>query len=395
MNICIFSEMPFLLNRGGLESYTYWVAAQLAQRGHHVLCVTTMQGNFRPPPGTDVAVLPVMRPLAEQQLSELLRRHHIELFWMHMVREQWVNRCHSLCRECGAKMVYHLHINPHSAMEGYTDCLAETWFDCCRGRRIPAFFYAFLRYPLCYLKRYFGERRRFHSIYEKVDAFVLLSERYREPFMRIAGLGQAPKVYALSNPLLLSPCVALPEKQKELLYVGRLPWQHKRVDRLLKAWHLLERDFPDWRLTIVGEGPAQARYEELTAELGLQHVVFEGRQSPEAFYARASIFCMTSTFEGFPLVLPEAQAAGCVPVVFDSYAAVHDIIENGVNGCLVRPFRLHLYAAALRGLMSNAARRAAMAEAAQQSVRRFSAEKNLDACETLFTSLLEVTLEHE
>lgn len=281
----------------------------------------------------------------------------------------------------------HLHVCPTSVMRGYTDCLAADWFDCCRGRRVGAFLYALLRYPICYLKRCCTERKHLRSIYHQSDAVVILSERFRSEFCRVAGLKTAPKLHALPNPLLTTPPAALPEKRKEVLYVGRLPWQHKRVDRLLKAWHLLEKDFSDWQLTIVGEGPDMSRYEELSAELNLQHVTFEGRHAPGEYYARASVFCLTSTCEGFGLVLIEAQAAGCVPVAFDSYASVHDIIEDGVNGCLVKPFDIQAYADTLRDLMTDDSKRAQMARVARDSVKRFSTDCMTAAIEKLFAEI--------
>lgn len=52
----------------------------------------------------------------------------------------------------------------------------------------------------------------------------------------------------------------------------------------------------------------------------------------------ASILCMTSTIEGLPMVLLEVMAAGCVPIVYGSFAAAEDVITNGENGYVVEPF---------------------------------------------------------
>lgn len=384
MNICIVSDCFFKPNSGGVSSYTYWAAMSLAARGHRILCVTTAAGSELP--HADVELLYVAATDLQSRLAPAVVQHGSELIWLHALDPAMVHLCREAADAASCKLVCHLHVNPASVMVGYTDCLIGDWFDCCRGRRIGAFLAALLRYPLCYLKRCIQERRRFRSIYEQADALVLLSERFRTEFCRVAGMSSAPKLRALSNPLLIDAPIELPQKRKEVLYVGRLPWQHKRVDRLLKAWHLLEKDFPDWTLTIVGQ-PETPRYEELSAELNLQHVVFEGPQVPDAYYARAPIFCMTSSVEGFGMVLIEAQAAGCVPVAFDSYSSVHDIIEDGVNGLLVPPFDIRAYAGALRRLMEDEEARRTMATRAMQDAQHFSSAAIAARCEALFEEL--------
>lgn len=392
MNICIVSDCFFKPNSGGVSGYTYWAAMSLAARGHRILCVTTAAGSELP--HADVELLYVDAADMQSRLAPAVVQHGSELIWLHALDPAMVHLCREAADAASCKLVCHLHVNPASVMVGYTDCLIGDWFDCCRGRRVGAFLSALLRYPLCYLKRCIQERCRFRSIYEQADALVLLSERFREEFCRVAGMPSAPKLRALPNPLLTSGGEPAQQKRKEVLYVGRLPWQHKRADRLLKAWQLLEKDFPDWQLTIVGY-PETPRYEELSAELELRHVVFEGPQVPDGYYARAPIFCMTSSVEGFGMVLIEAQAAGCVPVAFDSYSSVHDIIEDGVNGCLVPPFDIRAYAETLRRLMSDEAKRAAMSEAARRTVLRFASARVVSQVENVFAQLLSKSSEPE
>lgn len=67
-------------------------------------------------------------------------------------------------------------------------------------------------------------------------------------------------------------------------------------------------------------------------------VLFGHQDNPQEFYSRAKIFVMTSKYEGFPMTLIECQSFGCVPIIYDSYPAAKEIVENGVNGFLI-PFR--------------------------------------------------------
>lgn len=107
----------------------------------------------------------------------------------------------------------------------------------------------------------------------------------------------------------------------------------------MRIWEKVEKACPGWHLDIVGDGPDAELLKDSAQKLGLSRIVFHGFQNPGPYYSRASIFCMTSTFEGFGLVLVEAMQHGCVPIAFDSYPAVRDIISHGENGILIPPFR--------------------------------------------------------
>ena len=101
---------------------------------------------------------------------------------------------------------------------------------------------------------------------------------------------------------------------------------------LLEAWAHIAHDEKDWRLTIVGDGHLREELETMARNLNLPRVEFAGYQSdPSPYFARAKILAFPSRREGWGLVLVEAMANGCVPVAFDSYGSVHDIIEDGVT----------------------------------------------------------------
>ena len=53
---------------------------------------------------------------------------------------------------------------------------------------------------------------------------------------------------------------------------------------------------------------------------------------------------MTSNYEGFPMVLVEAMQYGCVPFAFNSFGALQDIIDDGINGFRIIPFNEKEYA---------------------------------------------------
>lgn len=175
-------------------------------------------------------------------------------------------------------------------------------------------------------------------IYRQSDQYIVLAPGYIKTFMEYTGLKEKSKLIALGNPITVdsqdyvySPAT----KEREILFVGRLDFYQKKVERIIAVWQLLEERFCDWRLTLVGGGPALEGIKHLVAEKGLKRVSLEGFQNPIAYYKRASILILTSEFEGFPLVLPEAMSFGVVPMVYGSFAAAYDIVDDKKNGAVL------------------------------------------------------------
>ena len=86
----------------------------------------------------------------------------------------------------------------------------------------------------------------------------------------------------------------------------------------------------------------------------VSNVEFVGSTStPQDYYRMAKIFMMTSIWEGLPMTLIEAQHFGCVPIVYDSFASVHDIINNGKNGFVIPLHNRENYKNQLEKMMSS------------------------------------------
>jgi len=107
---------------------------------------------------------------------------------------------------------------------------------------------------------------------------------------------------------------------------------------LLHAWKLVSAEAPDWKLVIAGDGEERSALEEIITMLNLQDcVTLVGmRQDIENVYRNASIFCLSSHYEGFALVLLEAMAFGLPIVSTDCETGPTELIRNGENGMLVR-----------------------------------------------------------
>ena len=139
------------------------------------------------------------------------------------------------------------------------------------------------------------------------------------------------------------------EKENSILFVGRLDHQ-KGLDKLLRIW--AKANTPDWSLNIVGAGPMRQELESLAVRLGISNnTYFWGHRNPTSYYRKAKIFTMTSLYEGFPMVLIESMAYGCVPIAFDSYPAADEIIKT--RGYLIKAFDEDTYWQQLSFLISH------------------------------------------
>lgn len=214
----------------------------------------------------------------------------------------------------------------------------------------------------------------FRNLYEYSNRVVLLSNNFRNEFTFLVGRElDNKKITAISNPCsfqLKNDTIDV-NKQNTVLYVGRIDFSQKRIDLLINIWNQLYKDYTDWNLEIVGEGPDLEKAKGIVKTLGCERISFEGRQDPEKYYRKASIFCMTSSFEGFPLVLVEAQTYGVVPVAFNSFSSVTDVINNGETGFLVEPFNEESYVEILSDLMSNNNLLRSISKNCKESAKRF------------------------
>lgn len=234
------------------------------------------------------------------------------------------------------------------------------------------------------LKEYID--KRFGNIILSSDKILMLSPYYVQSLKNF-GISVENKFDYVYNPNSFPLQTSLFKKKKEIIYVGRLDNRSKKVGRLIKVWSKVGKKYPDWNLTIVGDGPDRNQLEVLKKKYQVGNLTFEGFQSPIEYYKRASIICMTSSFEGFPMVLVEAMQFGCVPIAFDSFEAIHDVIIPEKTGELVKPFKIKDYINKLSNLIDDDTKRTTMSDAASMYVARFDVKTIADRWEYILETL--------
>jgi glycosyltransferase involved in cell wall biosynthesis len=160
---------------------------------------------------------------------------------------------------------------------------------------------------------------------------------------------------------------------QRVISVGRLA-EVKDYPTLLRAARRVAESLPDFRLEIVGDGPARASLEALRSDLGLSGCVsFLGERGDVAErLASADVFALASTSEGLSVSLLEAMAAG-LPIVATCVGGNPEIVTSGVTGELVPPGNVEALASALLSMLADPIRLASMARAA-----RLRAEEQFD-----------------
>ena len=197
---------------------------------------------------------------------------------------------------------------------------------------------------------------------------MVLTEGDRADYSALAGL----RVERIPNPTppldggtstLEAPVVAA---------AGRLTSQ-KGFDLLIPAFAPVARRHPGWTLRIYGGGPERAALQAQIEAEGMQgriELMGPTRRLGQAL-AEASLFVLSSRFEGFGLVILEAMQAGLPVVSFDCPRGPSDIITSGRDGTLVPPEDVAGLTAALEELIADPARRRAYGQAALQTAAAY------------------------
>ena len=220
--------------------------------------------------------------------------------------------------------------------------------------------------------------------------------RYDQKFDRLVVLTEEDKTYCthcpttsvIPNPITAPSSEVSPLSDKVILAVGRLDNQ-KNFPGLIDIWALIAKDYPDWKLRIVGEGYTDTRILQKVKEYSLegQFELCPFTNNVQEHYLSSSIFTMTSDFEGFGLVLVEAESMGLPLVSYACPCGPRDIIRDGQDGYLVERGDMKTFAARLRQLIEDEELRRRMGQAAKVNSQRFSLDNVMKQWEALFAEL--------
>jgi glycosyltransferase involved in cell wall biosynthesis len=231
-----------------------------------------------------------------------------------------------------------------------------------------------------------GLKAAMPGLYKKLDAFAVLTEGARADYEKHLK-GKVKLVKIPNSARELGAPANLDAKR--VLAAGRLTRQ-KGFDWLIPAWAQVEAKHPDWELKICGEGGWRERLEGQVAEHGLKSVQMPGGcDDMAAEMSNASIFALSSRFEGFPLILCEAMSKGMAPVAFDCPTGPAEMIREGENGLIVPLGDVDAFAEALLRMIEDDELRHRCGPGAAETGRNFKMDAIGPMWDALFDELQE------
>lgn len=243
-----------------------------------------------------------------------------------------------------------------------------------------------------FMKLYY--RWKHHHIFRKVlmysDKLVFLSPGFIHEFKQVYFLkGSDDKLKSIPNPLSFEPLSlsCLEVKDKRIVYVGRVEYGQKRTDRVIEVWRSIHQEFPEWELDVIGDGPLLESLKDHVKKSEVPRINFHGYKDPRPFLEKAKVLMMTSSFEGFGMVLAEAKAYGVVPIAFNCYDGINRIIDDPTSGRLIKQDDLDSYSNNLKRLLGNESNLNAMAENGLKAIQKFHVRKVANEWERLFNKL--------
>ncbi len=222
-----------------------------------------------------------------------------------------------------------------------------------------------------------------YRIIPRFDQFVVLTREDLEAWKpRIKDVINIPNIAEIQDSVPVSL------HSKHAIAVGRLDAQ-KSFDRLVDIWAKVNSQHPDWILDIYGEGKDEVLLRDKITQLGLSTKIILHEATPNIFdkYRDSSMLLMTSTFEGWGLILSEAMSFGLPTVAYSCKCGPRDIIKNGEDGFCVPDGDQEMFVEKIDYLIMNPDRRKSFGEAAVKNMKRYSIDNVMPQWVSLFERL--------
>jgi glycosyltransferase involved in cell wall biosynthesis len=217
---------------------------------------------------------------------------------------------------------------------------------------------------------------------KRFDAFVVLNTESAKEW-------PASNCIIITNPLVIRTSEKKQISSKRVVAIARNAYE-KGLDRLLVIWQQVAKLKSEWELCVYGVLEPETQLLPLAEKLGIQKSVafYPPVMAVESVYLEATVFAMTSRYEGLGLVLLEAMASGLPCVAYDCPIGPRSIITDGVNGFLVEDGNVDAFVERLVLLFEDEKLRKSMVENAQKSMASFELNAIMNQWKALFDRLI-------
>ena len=229
----------------------------------------------------------------------------------------------------------------------------------------------------CQPDKYLGKVQEFLRtwLYPNANGIIAQTEIAKNRYLQKI---KQPNVQVIGNPIRMIENKLQQEKENIVLTVGRLITS-KHHDKLIELFVRINQ--PGWKLIIIGDDALKqnnmVRLQKMVGDLAANDkVLLTGKLSNvEEYYCKSKIFAFTSSSEGFPNVIGEAQSAGLPVIAFDCVAGPAEMLIDGENGFLIPLFDYAMFENKLAQLMQDTELRNTFGEKAKQTIRKFSVDE--------------------
>lgn len=380
---------------GGTGTAVLHTAEKLITAGHHVVIYTACHHADSYPqeftPHYEVVTTPVAYPDADENVEFLCSHINsygiaaIVVVAMHFLRMKEIKE------RTSCKVVYALHGRPFyeeyrlAAEKRNAAEQSGRW-----GLRLSYWLIQHWRNKWLH-----SSRKKVFPVYRQMlqgcDRYVVLCDDYADMIAKELKLplNEQQKLRTIPNGIITTE-EPQAKKEKIILFVGRLTEDDKRPLRMVEIWSRICKRLPDWRFLIVGDGPERQTLEDAIRQRGIERMEMVGFSNyVVSYYQKASIVCLTSQYEGWPLCLAEGQAYGVVPVAFNCSAGIRDIIDKpGKNGLLISPYDCNKYAKELLRIALDTQQLALMSAMSLIKAKDYDMEKNSSGYQQLLEELI-------
>ena len=393
MNICFLAFLPMIPYECGVQRVTTVLSQELSRRGHSIvfLCYSESRKHKISNPEIEypqyyLDITSGDKEVIKDALMQFIDNHRIEV-----VINQTPDVDSALILSLvpsRVKVVSESHVVPffyhNSTRRSLWRVFPSNTLRIALHKTIAI---TFPRLFSLYANR--KEKRIIESVLPNSDRFVFISERYFDRILHYLPDFPKEKLVAINNPNAFETQNAIDYSTKKnvVLWVGRLD-PNKNCMAFVKAWRLFYVNHPNWTAIVAGDGSMMHICKEYVNSHQLNNIEFLGYcKEVKSLYKDAKLFVSTSYNESWGMSITEAMSLGCVPVVYNTYETLTDILQDGINGYLCEPNPKAL-AAKLSELVEREGQICNIGIAAQKYVERFSSAVICDEWESLLNGII-------
>lgn len=223
---------------------------------------------------------------------------------------------------------------------------------------------------------------------KNADKLITLTKHDKDSYIKRFGGKNIVQIYNPIDEKIFDYVGSYNVNSKKILCVGRLSYP-KNFSLLIDIANVVLTDNPGWTWDIYGEGELRSELEEKIKNYGLEERLYLKGQVGNIYelYKEYSMLIMTSLYEGFPMTLLEGMANGLPLISFDIKTGPDEIIIDGENGYLVKPFDTQQMIEKINLLISNPELREHMSENGKKNCGKFEISSIIKEWDALFSNM--------